>query len=444
MQIKVADIAVINRQRTELDGKKVVELATSIEARGLLHPVVVRQPHEDEKDLGLPYVLMVGGRRLAAHLYLGREFIEARDFGQLDPLEAEQAELEENLIRENISWQDEVNARARIHTLRSMQNPSQTFDATAEEIGVDKATLSRDLQLAKLIKNDPSLLAATTKGAAHRQAKFKKNIEAKLANVERASEVDLRGKLVTADWLDFTKGLPDASVDLVLSDLPYGIDQFEVQSGGENHISKFDDSKETVLPAIEALIPELIRITKSDGWICLFMSYEFHGWLMEQFRKHGLNPELPPWVWARHNQPGNYGHYPTLHAANRYEMIVVVNRGSAMFVKKPLENVLAFASLTKEEKVHNHQKPHELIRELISRFTVPGELVVDVCFGSGAHLAAAADMGREFLGCEKNPVMLDAALVNVSQYYRTSDFGRGGAGGNSSNGTQPLAESVGA
>lgn len=422
LQINVTDIAVINRQRTELDGPKVVELANSIAARGLLHPIVVRLPHDDEKELGLPYVLMVGGRRLAAHMYLGRETIEANVYGQLEPVEAELAELEENLIRENISWQDEVAARARIHTLRTIQNPLQNAFATAEEIAVDPATLSRDLQLARLIKNDPALLTATSKGAALRQAKFKKGVKDKLANVERSSEDDLRKLLVTAEWMTFTKDIATASVDLVLSDLPYGIDQFEVQASGENHVSKFDDSKETVLPDIEAVIPELIRITKADGWICLFMSYEHHFWLMEQFRKHGLNPELPPWIWVRHNQPGNYGHYPELHAANRYEMIVLVNRGSAQFMKKPIENVLAFPSLTKEEKVHNHQKPHDLLKEILSRLTVPGDLVIDICFGSGAHLAAASDMGRAFRGCEKNPVMLDPALVTVAQYFRTSHF----------------------
>lgn len=427
MLIAVADIAVINRQRTEMDKKELTELAESLKVSGQLQSIVVRRPFEAElaEVEGKPYVLMVGGRRLAAHMILGWEQIRAELFEDLSQLDAEVAELEENLRRSALSWQDELAARTRIHTLRELQNPFQTVTKTAEELNLNVSQVSRDLQLMALIKQDPSLLQATTKASAVRQAKFKANTAKKLAAVETAQVDDLRQKMVTADWMDFIKTVPDKSVPLILSDLPYAIDQFGVQAGGEDHVSKFDDTKESVLPAIEQLIPELCRVVRPDGWICLFMSYEFHGWLMEQFRKQSFTPELPPWVWNRGNQHGNWGHFPELHAGNRYEMIVVVNGGSAKLLKKPVENILSYASLTKEEKFHNHQKPHDLLIELISRFTVPGELVIDICFGSGAHLAAAAATGRDFRGCEKNPALLDAAIANVAQYTKRSEFSAG-------------------
>lgn len=424
MLVKVADIAVLNRQRTEMDKKKLMELAESIRAIGQLQPIVIRRPHQNELSQveAVPYVLMAGGRRLAAHMVLGMAEIKAELNESLSLIDQEVAELDENLQREGLSWQDELAARTRIHTLRQLQNPFHTKAETAEELHIDAGQVTRDLQLMALVQQDPELLKATTKASAIRQAKFKQNTEKKLAAVEITQLDDLRQKLVTADWLEFAKTFADKSVPFICCDLPYAIDQFEVQSGGENHISKFDDHKDTVLPAIEKLVPEMARIVKEDGWICLFMSYEFHGWLMDQFRKAGLTPELPAWIWNRAGSAGSWGHFPELHAGNRYEMIVVINGGKAKLLKKPVENVLSFPALHSSEKTHNHQKPHELLVELISRFTVPGELVVDFCFGSGSCLAAAHDSGRDFRGCELNPALLDGAIANVAQYTRRSQF----------------------
>ena len=418
--LAIDSIATINRQRKESDIDKVNELAQSIKANGLLHPVVIRLPMAGEETAGRPYVLVVGGRRLAAHILLGEERIEATLKSNLDPLSAEVCELDENLKRVNITWQEEIEAKSRIHAIRQLTNPFQTLEETANEIGQSVNTVSRDLALAEMLKEDPSLKSMTSKTSAIRGSVFKKNIAAKVKAASTVDLASLRSKLHIMDAVDYARSLPAQSVDLVFTDLPYGIDQFENQSSGDNHegFSKFDDHKDTVLPFVAALVPEIVRVVKPSGWICLFMSYEHHAWLMKEIERTGMKPELPPWMWYRSGS-ANWGHWPDRHAANRYEPIVVVNGGSALFTKKPLENVLNFEAVANADKQHNHQKPHALCRELIERFTVPGDLVVDFCFGSGAHLAAAADLGRKFAGSESNPAMLEPAIALVSQYHKS-------------------------
>lgn len=97
-------------------------------------------------------------------------------------------------------------------------------------------------------------------------------------------------------------------------------------------------------------------------------------------------------------------------------MIVVCNGGSAKYAKKPVENVLDFPPM-EGERLHAMQKPHALCREIIERHTVIGEKVLDICMGSGAHLAAAADLRRDFLGCDSNPELLGPAFTLVGQFF---------------------------
>jgi DNA modification methylase len=253
---------------------------------------------------------------------------------------------------------------------------------------------------------------------------------------------DIAKKLLTMDGRDLIRTRPDQSVDLIFSDLPYGINYFIGAKSGENMKGQYDDSAESAKDFIADVVPHMVRVVKPTGWIVLFMCYEWHMWLQESllnactvhagYREkisdnfcnalksstlacHFLRPELPPWIWTRRGK-GNHGHYPELHASNRYEMLVVVNGGKAHLTKKPVENVLDFAPFS-DERLHAMQKPHDLCCEIIDRTTVPGELVLDICMGSGAHLAAAASKGRDFLGCDKNPDNLGAALGLVSQYY---------------------------
>lgn len=461
MKIKISEIAILERQRKELDKTKLQELAESIKANGLLHPIVVRRPFDEEVGglaEGQRYILSVGGRRLAAHLILGREFIEANLKEDLDPISAQVVELEENIKRHDLSWQEQIEARKKIHSLRVAQNPEQSVSDTATELGLTPQQLYRDISLADTVKANPELKAATTKGSAVRLAEHKQHVAERARVVSKAMGSDLSSKLHTADGRAFIRSIPSASVDLVFSDLPYGIDYFEGAKSGENMKGQYDDSADSAKDFIADVVPHMVRVVKPTGWIVLFMCYEWHGWLQDLIRTaclehHGydtnrngvcnqagmkgeptskmgpitivhaetcrfLRPELPPWIWTRRGK-GNHGHWPELHASNRYEMIVVVNGGQAKLIKTetyPYENVLDFPPFS-GERLHAMQKPHALCREIISRTTVVGERVLDICFGSGAHLAAAADMGRDFIGCDRNPDNLASALTLVGQYY---------------------------
>lgn len=459
MLIPISTIAVLNRQRKHVDPTELQSLASSIKDNGLLHPIVVRTPNPDEVSQlseGQSHILCVGGRRLAAHILLGRTDIEVNFKEALDPIRARIVELEENLRRVNLTWQEETDARAEIAGLFKQLNPTANIRETADFVGVSASQLSKDLSLVDAVKADPSLKQASSKGSAIRTAEFKATVRDRISKAEKniSSALSLlKEKIVTADAREYIAAVPSQSIDMVFSDLPYGIDYFETTKAGEHaeaaH-SHYDDSAKTTKDLIADLVPHFVRVVKPTGWIVLFMGYEWHGWLQAKISRtcmvHGgqfgvmtldegsyevnmapctnwdtktqcarLKPELKPWIWTRRGK-GNHGHWPELHASSRYEMIVVVNGGSAKLCKKPVEDVLDFAPV-EGARLHAMQKPHALCRELIERCTVVGEKVLDVTCGSGAHLAAAADLGRDFAGCDSNPNMLEPALMHVSQFF---------------------------
>jgi ParB-like chromosome segregation protein Spo0J len=137
--IPLSDIVISeDRQRREFDSDYLVELANSIATRGLFHAPLVQGDGTliagecryraikilNSKGQGFSYNTHPVPAGTCPVIYLG----------ELTSLECEEAELEENIVRRDLTWQERANAVARLHALRCEQNFAQTASDTADEI----------------------------------------------------------------------------------------------------------------------------------------------------------------------------------------------------------------------------------------------------------------------------------------------------------------------
>ena len=74
-------------------------------------------------------------------------------------------------------------------------------------------------------------------------------------------------------------------------------------------------------------------------------------------------------------------------------------------------NLLAFSSV--QRTVHPTQKPVELCEYFIKTYTRPGEVVADICAGSGTTAVAALNTGRRFVCFETAPAFYAAASERI-------------------------------
>ena len=145
------------RQRKEL--KRIEELAESIKRNGLLHPIIITR-----KD-----VLVAGGRRFAACKLLKMKEIPVHYLDELNPYEAKAVELEENIKRIDLTWQENALAAAEYHRLREASEDGWTRKATADAIGLSPQYISKLLQVASaLLAKNKHIKAASNLEAAYR------------------------------------------------------------------------------------------------------------------------------------------------------------------------------------------------------------------------------------------------------------------------------------
>jgi len=137
-----------DRQRRTFDEETLQELVTSISETpyGLQHPIVVRQTPEgtllvagERRLRAISQVYALGGHIRHAGNEIESGLVPVVDLGELDPIDAYEAELEENIRRADLSMLEQAKATARLFELRTLQagrdgRPSPSTGDIAREI----------------------------------------------------------------------------------------------------------------------------------------------------------------------------------------------------------------------------------------------------------------------------------------------------------------------
>ena len=144
-----------DQPRSDFDPAAIDELAGSIEAVGLLQPIVVRA--RDER-----YVLVAGERRLRAVKQLGWDDIAAVIRDETDEATNLTEALVENLQREDLSPLEEAAAYQEL-----LEEYGLTHDQVAERVGKSRSTITNTVRLLQLPPDIQQLLASGELTAGH-------------------------------------------------------------------------------------------------------------------------------------------------------------------------------------------------------------------------------------------------------------------------------------
>lgn len=463
MRIKLSDIFIGDRLREDYGKKEMADLQKDMEENGQITPITVRPPSDDDRKDddydGQPWSLVAGGRRLLAATMLGWEDIEGYAREEMSTLTAQVLELHENLFRKAMTPIEEANARRQLVELRRIEKPDITLKEVAAELKIAAGQLTRDVQVSKILEQRPGLARAGTKQAIINAGKLLDENEQRAKRImgqqtsgpAQVSAVEpLAERVVTAEAQAFAAALPANSVDLFLCDGPYAYNYWKL--GGKSteaqggHLSSYDDDPERNAAMYRLLFPEVVRAARETGWLVFFCGYETYelfeelastccathaSYQSQQFPKscelavagsvvgacRFLRPEPHPWIWYRPNSR-NQPRFPQLHAKSFAELIFVCNMGKARIVRAPFPSVLVHDAEYGSERVHANQKPIPLYRQLIEGLTFTGDTVVDLFFGSGNSLAAAASLARVPRGCDRNAEMLAFARGAIERHQQ--------------------------
>lgn len=394
------------RQRREVTN--VEELAESIHRIGLINPIVVTRE----------LVLVAGERRLTAIRALGWDSIPCQYTDELDEAELHAIELEENIKRIDLSWQDQIKALQDYHTLRKAQDPGWTQSDTGKALGIKQHTVSEQLSVAKEMHN-PRVAEApkysVAKGIVSRDnerksdaavLKFKEAISAP-ADAPKAVEPD---RILNVSFLEWAPAYTGPRFNLLHCDFPYGIDADKFAQGAAAAHGGYSDSEENYWTLCQCLTDNLDRIATESCHLMFWFSMKFYSQTRAFLERNSdfVFDEFPL-MWMKSD---NVGILPDPSRGPRriYETAFLARRGD----RKVVQAVANAYSGPSVRNTHMSEKPEPMLRHFFRMLVDNNSLVLDPTAGSGSSIRAALAGGAAHaVGLEINPEFAERANLEL-------------------------------
>jgi DNA modification methylase len=192
-----------------------------------------------------------------------------------------------------------------------------------------------------------------------------------------------RKLIINANCIDAMRTFERGSVDFILTDPPY-VTRFRDRQG---RTVANDDNGRWLRPAFN----QMHRVLKDGGFAVSFYGWNKVDLFMEAWKAAGFRVVGHLVFRKRYASSARFLRY-------EHEQAYLLAKGNPTLPEHPIPDVLDFPYTG--NKLHPTQKPVEALRPLIEAFTRPGDLVLDPFCGSGSTLAAAQQLGRDWIGIE--------------------------------------------
>lgn len=173
---------------------------------------------------------------------------------------------------------------------------------------------------------------------------------------------------------------------------------------------------------IDAIRRQVVDMgAKSQGWFIAFCTPEGVGRWADEINESALKYKRAC-VWVK---PDSTPQFNGQGPASGAEMFVCAWAGSghANWNASGKRGVYTHCVNNPERHgEHPTEKPRRLMSEIVADFTKPDEVILDPFAGSGTTGVAAVQLGRNFIGIEKDPRWFNLACQRIEDAQRQKDL----------------------
>lgn len=447
------------------------DLCPSIAEKGLIQPPTIHLFDTLKEIDGRTYAaeLIAGWCRLQAFIALGLEFIPYNSRAKLTPDQLLELELEENDVRLDMSWQDRCLGIRAIHLKKkyeaSKNGTSWGFRESGRLLGMALGHIHDIITVAEALPGDEELNSASNIYDAMKilMARKEDAIVAELANAALGStsikpltgkqiqtlsergitispmankpvvstssvseplpqvqqetnyKIDLSKMLFNMDNKEWFAQAEPESVDLVYTDIPYGIDMDNLDFGADDleRVRDAHDVDENV-SQMGPFLRNAFKVLKPNKY-CLFWYDIKHQEKLHQFALDaGFTVQPYPIIWCKEHPCRNRAAGTWWTKAVEY--VFVCRKGTGTLRMAQTRNwYLADGSAERRTQRNPFSKPFAVSKPLLEATTVPGDKVLDCYAGEGSLVRCALTMGRQIVAVEKEKHHFDRLTEHVKK-----------------------------
>lgn len=437
-----------DRQRRKLEPD--LSLQSSIKRVGLINPIIISKE----------YMLVAGERRWEACKAIGWQKIPVRWVEELSTDEIKVIELEENIKRKDLAWQDTVRAIADLHYLYGKTNPEWNQRKTAEALSLDPGHISNMLLVAAHLKEPRVAKAATANEA--RNLIRRKNERANESEINEIaafalemhkprpsppvkqsltggeyiehpteeeaaplsqpswSRTAVEKSIIQANFTEWAENYYGVSFNFIHCDFPYGVGVFDGagQFKPEDQEGAYSDESTDYWTLTECLALHIDKLLSPAGHLMFWLSPkpEIIAKTLDIFNRYKPQMEFYPFplVWHKSDNSGIVGdsqRWPR----HTYEAALLGYTGRRPLVKTVSDSY----SGPGDRRLHPSCKPEPMLRHFFSALVDENTRFLDPTCGSGSSLRAAESVGclpENMLGLEVEERFVSVARESLLSF----------------------------
>lgn len=404
------------RQRREL--KNIDELAESIHRIGLINPIVVTTE-------GL---LVAGERRLTACKQLGWTSIPVQFTFELSNYELQTIELEENIKREDLPWQDQCLAIAKFHELKKANEDEWTQEATAQALGITQPHVARNLEVAKEITSGNEKVSSADKFSVARnivqrntERKQASDVSSAIENFSSAAKIDplepevQAPPILNTDFHLWQESYNGPRFNLIHCDFPYGINVSEGPRQNSAIQDGYADSADIYFSLLDRLASSMDNVVAESAHLIFWYSMNYHYDTYCRLTEMGWTVNPFPLIWHKSDNAG-IAPDPQRWGRRTYETAFMASRGDRKLTQVGARSNSYAHPGSRDGAIHISEKPLPVLSHFLSMVCDEYSLAFDPTCGSGNALKAAQRLeANSVLGLELNNEFYTNAIANWSK-----------------------------
>ena len=210
--------------------------------------------------------------------------------------------------------------------------------------------------------------------------------------------------LMQGDCLERMKEIPSGSVDMVLTDPPYGMSLKPQRKSGKFHGDTIKNDNN--LNWVDDFFSESYRLLPKNSAAIVFCSHHCIAEFIFSARKSGFEiKNLVVWDKKQFGMGGNW--------RPRHELILICTKGRFVTHSNSLSTIIEFKRTHHTKAQHPTQKLVDLLEHLIEQPDYNPETILDPFMGSGTTGVACVNLGRKFIGIELDQCYFDIAKERI-------------------------------
>lgn len=199
------------------------------------------------------------------------------------------------------------------------------------------------------------------------------------------NQIHFINQIINGDCIDILRWMPSETVDLIVTDPPYGV-RYKSRDG---RTIIGDNTLKWLYPSFR----QIYRVLKNNS-MCL----SFYGWqkadiFLDTWRAVGFQP-ISHFVFIK-----NYSSKKGFASAH-HESAYLLAKGKPQKPIQPPKDIQSWKYTG--NRLHPTQKPVESLKTIIKAYSKHGDIILDPFAGSGSTAVAAQELGRFYIGIEKD------------------------------------------